>query len=502
MCDVLLGHGYYLRLDPKQWAAAQPYPPLGTLYAAAVLREAGHRVGLFDAMLAPSEREWEKALDRARPSVAVLFEDSFNYLSKMCLLRMREATFTMIRAARARGSAVIAAGSDATDHVEAYLDAGATAVAVGEADLTVAEAVSALAGGRPLADVAGLCLRVADGTVRRTAARAFLRDLDALPRPAWDLVDLEAYRGLWRARHRHHSMNLVTTRGCPYHCNWCAKPIYGQRYAVRRAEAVADEVAWLKARYAPDHLWFADDVFGLRPGWVEEYAAAVLSRGAALPFRCQSRADLLGPRTVDALARAGCRTVWLGAESGSQPVLDAMEKGITVEQIRESARRLRAAGIEVALFLQFGYPGEGWAEIEETLALVRACRPDEIGISVSYPLPGTRFHQRVAAGLGAKRNWVDSDDLDMMFDGAFTSAFYRQLHRVAHKEFRLARLVRRWRERRPPPLAHSAATLAQAALLPLDRARLRRLGRGRSARPALPFELAREAAARPSAPPA
>src|SRR5712691_7600510 len=150
MTDVLLGHGYYLRLDPKQWAAAQPYPPLGTLYAAAVLREGGHRVALFDAMLARSEREWEAALDRVRPSVAVLFEDSFNYLSKMCLLRMRQATFAMLGAARARGCAVIAAGSDATDHVEAYLDAGATAVALGEADFTVAEAVDALGSGRSL----------------------------------------------------------------------------------------------------------------------------------------------------------------------------------------------------------------------------------------------------------------------------------------------------------------------------------------------------------------
>src|SRR5262249_721354 len=279
-------------------------------------------------------------------------------------------------------------------------------------------------------------------------------------------------------------------------------PVYGQRYTVRRPEAVADEVAWLRAEHAPDHLWFADDVFGLRPGWIEDYADAVLARGRAPPLR--------GPTPPPPPARAAggaprppcARTVWLGAESGPQKVLDAMEKGTTLAQIREAAARLRGAGIEVALFIQFGYPGEGWAEIQETLALVRECRPDDIGISVSYPLPGTRFHERVAASLGGKRNWVDSDDLDMMFEGAFTSAFYRQLHRVAHKEFRLAGLVRRWREHRPSAWGQSAATLARAALLPLDRARLRRLGRGRAPRPALPFHLARDAAARPSPPPA
>jgi len=500
MSDVLLGHGYYLRFDPKQWAAAQPYPPLGTLYAAALLRARGHGVGLFDAMLAASERDWEAALERERPAVAVLFEDSFSYLSKMCLLRMRQATFAMLAAARARGCPALAAGSDASDHAEAYLDAGAHAVALGEADLTVADAVDALRCGRALDTVAGLAFRGRDGRLLRTAPRPFLRDLDSLPPPARDLVDLDRYRAVWRARHGYHSMNLVTTRGCPYHCNWCAKPVYGQRYTVRGAEAVADEVASLKARYAPDHLWFADDVFGLRPGWIEDYAEAVLARDAAVPFRCQTRADLLGERTVAALRRAGCRTVWLGAESGAQKILDAMEKGVTVEQIRQAAARLRGAGIEVALFLQFGYPGEGWEEIEQTLALVRECRPDDIGISVSYPLPGTRFHERVAAGLGPKRNWLDSDDLEMLYEGAFSTRFYRQLHRVAHTEFRLARLARRWREGPRPSVRQAAATLVQAASLPLARARLRRLGRGRGPRPALPFDLAREAAARPSAP--
>src|SRR6185436_6613830 len=125
---------------------------------------------------------------------------------------------------------------------------------------------------------------------------------------------------------------------------------------------------------------------------------------------------------------AGCRTVWLGAESGSQKVLDAMEKGLTVADIRDAARRLRAAGIEVGFFLQFGYPGEGWREIEETLALVRECAPDDIGISVSYPLPGTRFHDRVQEDLKGQRNWSESADLAMLYRGPFGTDFYRRLH--------------------------------------------------------------------------
>jgi radical SAM superfamily enzyme YgiQ (UPF0313 family) len=307
----------------------------------------------------------------------------------------------------------------------------------------------------------------------RTPPRGFLKDLDRLPWPAWDLVDVDRYRRAWRSRHGYHSMNLVTTRGCPYHCNWCAKPIYGQRYAVRSPESVADEMAWLQGRYAPDHLAFADDIFGLQPGWVARFSQALAARGAAIPFKCLSRADLLSEEVVAALRAAGCQTVWLGAESGSQRILDAMEKGTRVDQIREAAQRLHARGIDVGFFLQFGYAGETREDIERTRALVRDCRPDDIGISVSYPLPGTRFYERVKAELGPARNWTDSDDLAMLYRGPFTTAFYRALHGVVHKEFRLRRLRdghrRSWRE--------AAGTLLRAATLPYDRRRLERLAR-------------------------
>jgi anaerobic magnesium-protoporphyrin IX monomethyl ester cyclase len=258
---------------------------------------------------------------------------------------------------------------------------------------------------------------------------------------------------------------------------------------------VAAEIAWLKQRYAPDHLSFADDIFGLQPGWVERFAGAVAARADALPFKCLSRADLLGERVVDALGAAGCRTVWIGAVSGSQRILDAMEKGTRVEQIREAARCLRARGIEVGFFLQFGYPGETREDIELTRALVRECRPDDIGISVSYPLPGTRFHERVKAELGPQRNWTDSDDLAMLYRGPFSTAFYRKLHGVVHKEFRLRRLRdgrrRSWRE--------AAGTLLRAATLPLDRRRLERLARAQHAGLGpLPPVLSPQAAALPS----
>lgn len=437
--DVLLGQSYYLRFDPKLWDARQPFPPLGTLYAAAYLRTRGVRVALFDAMLAASDAEWRDALDRTRPRLAVLYEDSFSYLSKMCLRRMREAAFAMIDAARARRCPVVVAGSDASDHPDLYLARGALAVVAGEGEETLAELVSAWlgGGGGSLETVAGLVLPGPDGRPHRTPPRPIIRDLDRLPWPAWDLVDVDRYRAVWRARHGYFSMNLVTTRGCPYSCNWCARPVWGQRYTSRSPASVVDEIGWLVDTYAPDHLTFVDDIFGLKPGWIEEFARLVRARGLVRPFKCLLRADLVDARVAEALASAGCRTVWIGAESGSQRVLDAMDKRLRVEDIERATRVLKAAGIAVGWFLQFGYPGETRADIDLTLALVRRCRPNDLGVSVSYPLPGTAFYERVRRELGAKQNWDDSADLAMLYRGPYSTAFYRALHRVVHSEFRL-----------------------------------------------------------------
>jgi anaerobic magnesium-protoporphyrin IX monomethyl ester cyclase len=475
MSEVLFGQAYSLRLDPKQREARQPYPPLGTLYAAAVARSRGFTVSLFDAMVATREGDWEDALARDRPRVAVLYEDGFNYLTKMCLRRVREASLRMIAAARACGCPVIVSGSDATDCPEAYLQAGADAVVVGEGEVALGDALERLLrGDGDLHHVAGLALSDGATHVVRTTPRVPLRDIDGLPRPAWDLVDVAHYARVWRAAHGFHSMNVSTTRGCPYHCNWCAKPLFGQRYAVRSPHAVAEEVAWLKATYRPDHLWITDDIFGLRPGWVASYADELHRRDAVVPFRCLSRPDLLDAPTVNALRRAGCRTVWMGAESGSQKILDAMEKGTTVEDIRAATRHLKAAGLEACFFLQFGYPGEGWSDIEKTLALVRECRPHDIGISVAYPLPGTRFHDRVRADLGERHHWDDSQDLAMLYRGPFSTRFYRRLHGVVHGEFRLHRL-RDGSVQSPPAWRRAAAFLYHSATLPVSRARLRRL---------------------------
>jgi len=435
--EVLLTHSYHLYYDRKQAERQQPYPPLGTMYAAALARKAGFSVALFDTMIDDPDAGFEHALEQYRPKVVVICEDSFNFLSKMCLSRMREVSFKMRELAARSGIPTLVHGSDSSDQVRTYLNEGFHAVLLGECEDSLLELLQAMlrdgqAGSWKIPGLAYL----SDGAVVYTASRSRSTDLDRYPFPARDMISVDRYSEIWKTHHGRSSTNLVASRGCPFRCNWCAKPIYGNKFLLRSADSVAEEMSILKHEYGVEHLWFADDIFALNRHWVSEFADAVEERDAALPFKIQSRADLMSNETVAALKRAGCEEVWMGAESGSQSILDAMDKGLTVASIETARQRLGDAGIRAGFFLQFGYPGETLKEIEETIGLVRRCRPDDIGVSVSYPLPGTVFYQRVQEQLGEKRNWIDSQDLSVMFRAAYTDEFYRSLRNALHYEVR------------------------------------------------------------------
>jgi anaerobic magnesium-protoporphyrin IX monomethyl ester cyclase len=436
---VLLAHSYYMRYDPKQSRKMKPYPPLSTLIAAALLRREGRHFTFFDSMLSEGVDEFRDLLHAARPKVVGLLEDNFNFLTKMCTTRMREAAFEMIAAAKSADARVVVNGSDAIDQTAAYLHVGADAVILGEAEETFLDVTTRWSDDpdADLSQVPGLAIAgpaAARSSIRRTPSRPSSADLDALPFPAWDLIDVEQYRVAWTVAHGQLSWNVCTSRGCPYACNWCAKPVFGRRYTQRSAANVAEELAQLRRAVAPDHVWFADDIFGLTPRWIEAFAGEVRSRRAALPFTMQSRVDLMTPSAVEALAEARCEEVWMGVESGAQPVLDAMDKGTTLDEIREGTRRLKQHGIRACWFVQLGYPGEDWSAILQTRDLIRDEQPDDIGVSVAYPLPGTPFYERVRMDLRGKANWSDSDDLAMMFQGAYSTDFYREIRDLLHQE--------------------------------------------------------------------
>jgi len=444
MTDVLLTHSYFMRFDKKQWRTMQPYPPLGTLYAASVLKKAGISVSLFDSMMAESEMILDDYIKKSSPKIVAIYDDSFNYLTKMCLGRMRVAAFRMIEIAKKKNCVVVVSSSDSADHCEAYLSRGADYVIKGEGEETLVELCTSILnpGNSGNHDIAGLSF-LEDQHVVGTKPRMPIRNLDSLPFPSWELINMTDYESRWRNANGYFSMNIVTTRGCPYGCNWCAKPIYGRGYNSRSAGNVVDELKLLKDRFNPDHIWICDDIFGLKPGWLSSFRDEVDRAKLNIKYKCLSRPDLLLKEdSFSALAHSGCETVWMGAESGSQKILDAMDKGTTIEQIKLATRRLRDNGIRVGYFLQFGYPGETLADVSKTFDLIKEEMPDDVGMSVSYPLPNTKFHRMVEKELGEKRNWHDSDDLAILFPGAFKPHFYKTLHKVLHKLHRLLKILK------------------------------------------------------------
>jgi len=463
-----------MRYDPKQWATGQPYPPLATVGAAALMREHGYEVSLFDTMFVENPDEVVEQLKADRPNFFVVYDDGFNYLTKMCLTNMREAAHRMIGLAREYGCTVIVSSSDSTDHYEDYLRKGADFVLIGEGEQTLLEVVEAVrtvrkgaetagAGKENFSEIKGIAY-LQDGAAVKTQARPVMRDLDALPMPAWELVDMNAYRAIHLKHHGYFSLNVSTTRGCPFKCNWCAKPIYGNRYNARSPRHVVREIRWLKERYNFDHIWFCDDIFGLKPGWVSEFADLVEEAGLRFRFKIQSRADLLLQENyVAALARSGCENSWMGAESGSQKILDAMDKGTRVEQIYEATGLLREYGIRPSFFIQFGYPGETKEDIRKTIRMINRLLPDSLGISVSYPLPGTPFYERVKAELQYKSNWTDSDELKIMFRNTYHPAFYKQLHRYVHLSYRWHLALRQIKKMLARPAAVTRDGVRQAA---------------------------------------
>jgi len=437
--NILMSHSYFLPLDPKEAANHKPYPPLAPLTVAAWIKERLNlEISFYDVMFDSDEKGLEQQIARRRPDIFILYDDDFNFLTKMCLENMRQAVFRAIKNRPASGI-FIAHGSDASDQADAYLTAGFDVIIHRNAEAVLLKVLKTLKNNRNLADLQNqpsVSLKMAGRHIHNAPARQNL-PVEETPPPRWDIIDLAPYRQTWKRHHGYFSLNMATAHGCPFGCNWCAKPLYGRTYQAVPAEQAAEQVRYLHRTLKADHLWMTDDLFALKPGWISDFADALERMNLRVPYKCLSRADLISNSFAAELSRSGCRELWMGVESGSQKILDAMDKGLRVEQVLPATQRLKRNGIRVGFFLQYGYPGEEMYDIGLTLALIRRCRPDAIGISVSYPLKGTPFYEKVLRQMGEQKNWKDSGDLALMYAGKYSPDFYRALHRYTHHYFGL-----------------------------------------------------------------
>ncbi len=430
--DLLLTHGYFLWEDPKELAIMKPYAPLGLLYISSYLRRKGFDVHLYDTTFG-SREELFRILRDESPSVVGIYGN----------LMTRRNVLDITSIAREAGWTVVLGGPEPPAYAEEYLAAGAHFIVQGEGEVTMEELLTAFRAKdrRSLYQIPGLIFQSQDGSAHRTAPRALIPDLDSQPWPDRELIDIERYLRVWRDNHGTGSLSLITARGCPYRCRWCSHSTYGNTHRRRSARDVVDEIEWLLERYRPDMLWLADDVFTIHHGWLVRYAGEMRERGLHVPFECITRADRVNPVVADTLAELGCFRVWIGSESGSQRILDRMDRGVKVGQVREAVRLCRERGIQTGMFLMWGYEGEGLEDIEATIEHVKVTQPDVFLTTVSYPIKGTPYFDEVAARLLSPRHWSETTDRDLTIRGRQTREFYGYADQLLKNEVALQKTL-------------------------------------------------------------
>jgi len=412
--DLLLTHGYFLDEDPKEREIMKPYAPLGLLYLSSHLRARGFDVEIYDSTFG-SRQELLRLIEAEKPPVVGIYGN----------LMTRGNVLAIVSAARACGCRVVLGGPEPANYPEEYLNAGANAIVSGEGEVSLEALLRAFAAHESLARVPGIQHRETGGSIVRTDPATLIADLDGQPWPDRERIDISRYLNAWRERHGRGSVSVITARGCPYHCRWCSHSVYGKTHRRRSPAAVAEEVAWIVERYQPEMLWMADDVFTIHPGWIMKYAEEMQRRALRIPFECITRADRMTAQMAEALAKLGCFRVWIGSESGSQKILDAMQRGVRVDQVRESVRLLREHGIETGMFLMWGYEGEDLGDIEATVEHVKTCRPDIFLTTVSYPIKGTPYYGDVGPRLVRLGEWTKSTDRDVRISGRHSRRFYQ-----------------------------------------------------------------------------
>ncbi len=403
--DIVLTHGCILAEDEKERRIMMPYPPLGLLYVAAYLKREGYAVEVLDPTLG-SRSDLEGQLRRMSPSVLGLYA---TFLTRSSVLQIADVAGDL-------GWTVVVGGPDANAHAEEYLNHGVHVVVFGEGEQTIAAVLEVLGdrgrqGAQHLKGIAGTVFRDHSGRIVRNQPRELIADLDDLPWPDREAVDIPAYLTSWREHHGSGPISLITARGCAYRCDWCSHAVYGRSHRRRSPGACADEVEWLMATYRPDRLWYADDVFTIHHEWLETYASELATRNLRAPFETITRADrMMDPSVVKTLASMGCERLWIGAESGSERLLRDMRRDVTPEQIIHAAKVAREHGIKVGLFLMWGYEDERMSDIEATIDMVRRARPDVFLTTLVYPIKGTGYWEKVRDRIVNPKPWAETSD--------------------------------------------------------------------------------------------
>ena len=420
---LLLTHAYFLFEDPKEQQIMKPYVPLGLLYLSSHLRKQGFAIDIYDSTFG-SKSELFDLLRHGPPATIGVYANLMTRLNAL----------EIIKCAQEAGWNVIVGGPEPANYPEQYLDSGADLVVTGEGEVALENLLSSSFDRSRWPEIGGLIFRGQDNRIVRTPPAALIKDLDAQPWPDRQRIDMHKYLETWRSFHGKGSVSLITARGCPYRCNWCSHSVYGTTHRRRSPELVVSEIEWIRERYNPELLWLADDVFTIHHGWLFKFAAEMQRKKLSIPFECITRADRVNEAVAQTLAELGCFRVWIGSESGSQRILDAMQRGVTVQQVRSAVRLCKSNGIQTGMFLMWGYDGEEIEDIEQTVAHAKECQPDVCFTTVSYPIKGTPYYERVSSRLVTLGDWTQSTDRDIRIKGRHSRRFYQHADALLKSE--------------------------------------------------------------------
>jgi len=426
--DILLTHCYFLEDDEKEQHIMRPYPPLGILYISGYLEDQGIQNEVYDTTFS-SKKAFRTYLLTYRPRLIGIYVNLMTKLNVLETIRFVKEHLTE--------TTIILGGPEVRYSAENFLRYGADYIVIGEGEETMTELVNSLI--LVPADIDDDSPGQADSTSRKSIAgiafldndnfvqnpeRQKIKDLNDLSIPNRKKINLRQYLDAWKTFHGKNALSVSTMRGCPYTCKWCSRAVYGLSYRRRNPDKVVEELVQIKKEYNPDSLWFVDDVFTISHKWLTSFRDELRKHNLLIPYECITRADRLNEEVILMLKETGCFRVWIGAESGSQKVIDLMDRRVDVNQVREMIQLTRKHGIEAGTFIMLGYPGETEEDIEETIRHLKKSNPDYFTITVAYPIKGTELYQEIEAVQTTNLYWSTSTDRQVDFKRTYSRKYY------------------------------------------------------------------------------
>lgn len=429
--SILFTHAYYLSDDPREQKIMKPYPPLGLLYVSAYLKSKNIANDVFDSTFSNQRTQLDFILEK-KPKVVCIYT---NLMTKIEVIKLMK----ILKSERYNFPKIVLGGPDVTYNIENYLKAGADFLVIGEGEETTFELYNAILNESDLRQINGIAF-LENEEVIQTDARTKFKELNELPIPNREAISMQKYLDTWKNNHGQSSMTISTQRGCPYTCKWCSTAVYGQSYRRRPANLVVEEMKMLKEKYNPDAIWFVDDVFTVSHKWLKEFHAEVISQNAIIPFECITRAERLSDEILKLLKEIGCFRIWIGAESGSQKIIDLMDRRVDINQVKKMIQDTNALGIETGTFVMVGYPEETIEDISKTINYLKEAKPSEYTITIAYPIKGTSLYNEIQNKITHQPNWESSTDREIDFKRTYSTKFYKYAVSKVVNEVEFSRL--------------------------------------------------------------